>query len=62
MKVVIDKDGCIGCEVCVDTCAAVFRMSDDDLAEVYVEDVPKDEEDAVKEAIDECPTTVISIV
>lgn len=62
MKAVINKDGCISCEVCVDICSAVFRMADDGFAEVYVEEVSKDDEDAVGEAIEECPTDVISIV
>ncbi|MBE0601819.1 MAG: ferredoxin, partial [Firmicutes bacterium] len=35
MKATIDRDGCIGCGVCADTCPEVFRMADDGLAEVY---------------------------
>ena len=29
MKASIDRDLCIGCEVCADTCPHVFRMNDD---------------------------------
>jgi ferredoxin len=61
MKAEIDKDGCIACEACVDTCPEVFRMADDGLAEAYVDEIPEDEEDAVREAADGCPTSVISI-
>ena len=61
MKATIDRDGCISCELCVQTCPAVFRMADDGLAEVYTDPVPSDEEDASQEARDGCPVSVISI-
>ena len=61
MKAWIDRDGCISCELCVQTCPAVFRMADDGLAEVYTDPVPSDEEDAAQEARDGCPVSVISI-
>lgn len=61
MKATIDRDGCISCELCVDTCPEVFRMADDGIAEVYVEDVPADAEDTAVEAQDGCPVSVITV-
>ncbi|MBH1942211.1 ferredoxin [Mobilitalea sibirica] len=61
MKASIDRDGCIGCELCAETCPAVFRMDDDGLAEVYVNSVPADSEDLAQEAADNCPVSVISV-
>lgn len=61
MKAEIDRDGCISCEACADTCPEVFRMADDGLAEVIVDEIPPDHEDAAQEAADGCPTSVISI-
>ncbi|MDD5017524.1 MAG: ferredoxin [Eubacteriales bacterium] len=61
MKAEIDRDGCIACEVCVDTCPEVFRMADDGKAEVYVDEIPKDTEDAAAEAAESCPVDVITI-
>lgn len=58
MKVTIDRSGCIGCGLCADTCPEVFRMNDDGSAEVYAQP-EKSSEDAVKEAIECCPATVI---
>ena len=29
MKVSIDKDACIGCEVCVNTCPDIFEMEEE---------------------------------
>jgi ferredoxin len=61
MKASIDRDGCIACELCTTTCPEVFRMADDGLAEVYVDEVPQESEDLAKEAEDGCPTSVIKV-
>jgi Ferredoxin len=61
MKAVIDRDGCIACGLCAETCPEVFRMAEDGLAEVYVDEVPKEEEDAAAEAAEDCPVNVISV-
>ena len=62
MKAEIDRDGCIACELCASTSPDVFRMAEDGLAEVFVDEVPKDEEDAVAQAAENCPTSVIKII
>ena len=60
MQASIDRDGCIGCGQCADICPAVFRMAEDGLAEAYA--VPAAaEEDAVREAANSCPVSVISV-
>lgn len=61
MKAMLDRSGCIGCGLCADTCPEVFRMADDDLAEVIRDDVPEDLEDKAEEARDNCPVSVISL-
>ncbi|HCC00865.1 MAG TPA: ferredoxin [Ruminococcaceae bacterium] len=61
MHAKIDRDGCISCGLCVDTCPKVFRMADDGSAEVCADPVPKDLEGKAKEAKDGCPVSVISI-
>jgi len=61
MKAHIDRDGCISCGLCPATCPEVFRMADDGLAEVYVVEVPKEAEDAAKEAEEGCPVSVITV-
>ena len=59
MKVSIDKSGCIGCGLCEGSCPAVFRVADDGLAEVHTQPTPA-EEAAVLEAVDGCPSNVIT--
>lgn len=61
MRATIDRDGCIGCELCADTCPEVFRMADDGLAEVYTDPIPVDAEESAQEAADNCPVSVITV-
>ena len=61
MKASINRDECISCGFCADACPEVFRMADDDLAEVYVEEVPTDLEDKATEARDGCPVSIIDL-
>ena len=61
MKAFIDRDGCISCGVCPETCPEVFRMADDGLAEVYVDEVPVEAEASAKDAEDSCPVSVITV-
>ncbi|MDD2418443.1 MAG: ferredoxin [Oscillospiraceae bacterium] len=61
MKAMIDRDGCIGCELCATICPDVFRMADDGLAEVWVDEVPQDVEEEAIEARDSCPVSVIDV-
>ena len=61
MKAFIDKEGCISCGLCVGTCPEVFRMAEDDLAEVYVDVIPTEVEATALEAQDNCPVAVITV-
>lgn len=60
MKAIIDRDGCISCGMCVDTCPEVFSLADDGKAQVHAE-ITVDMEDKAEEARDSCPVSVISI-
>ena len=59
MKVRIE-DTCTACGLCVDTCPDVFRMGSD-MAEVIVDEVPAEFEEAVQQAADECPVEAIVV-
>jgi ferredoxin len=54
------EDTCTACGLCVDTCPEVFEMGDD-IAQVMVEEVPAEHEDAAQQAADECPVEAIIV-
>ena len=59
MKVIVDKDTCIGCDLCCGVCPAVISMNDEDKAKAnaFAEESNKSQ---VQEAIDGCPVEAIS--
>ena len=59
MKVKIE-DSCTACGLCSDTCPDVFELGDE-IAEVKVDEVPAEFEEAVQQAADECPVEAIII-
>jgi ferredoxin len=59
MKVEVTDD-CIACGLCVDTCPEVFEMGDE-FAEVLVDEVPEECEEAVRQSAEECPAESILI-
>lgn len=62
MKVRIKKDLCAGCSLCEDIAPEVFSMDEEDMATVLVEEVPEDQQDAVREAAEQCPSEAIEII
>lgn len=61
MKVIIDREGCIGCGLCAETCPEVFRIAEEDgLAEVYAAPSEKTA-DKARHAAESCPVSVIKV-
>ena len=58
MKVTINREGCISCGLCAETCPEVFRIVEDGLAEVH-HSPSADTEEHTREAADNCPVQVI---
>ena len=61
MKAYVDKDTCIGCELCTQICPDVFSMDDDGKSVAISGDIPKELEDDAVEARDACPVSAIDI-
>ena len=58
MHVWIDREGCISCGQCEETCPQVFAIMEDGLADVKQQ--PDEElEDLAQVAADGCPVSVI---
>lgn len=61
MKAYVDKDTCIGCELCCDICPEVFKMDDDGKAVAVENEIQDSVLDSAKEAEQQCPVESISI-
>lgn len=61
MRAYVDKDGCISCGLCVETCPEVFQFDEDGLADVISDPVPKECEDCAVESQENCPVSVITV-
>jgi len=60
MKVTVDEETCIVCEVCAETCPEVFEVIDDKVS-IKVGEVPKDVVNTCREAVENCPAEAIQI-
>ena len=60
MNVKVDADLCTACGVCEDIAPDIFEVGDE-LAELKVDVIPADQEDAVRESAENCPTEAIII-
>ena len=60
MKVTINEE-CIGCGLCEGTADGIFAISDEGVAEIIVDEISEDDEDAVQEAADSCPVGAIEV-
>lgn len=61
MNVVVNKDKCLGCGVCESDAPEVFKMGDDSIAVVLLDEIPSELEAAVKTAIEDCPEGAIEL-
>ncbi len=60
MKVLIDKEKCIGCGLCANMAPDIFEMQEDKAC-VTVDEVPSELEETATETKNSCPVDAISI-
>ena len=61
MRAYIEREGCISCGLCCETCPEVFKMADDGLAEVYTDSIPQKAVERAVESQENCPVSVITV-
>lgn len=62
MRAIVDADLCIGCGICEGIVPEVFSLLNEPYAEVLLDPIPEEYQDATREAAEECPEEAISIV
>ena len=60
LNVTIDRDACVGCGACEETCPDVFEVGDDGVAVVIADDLGGWEDCAIT-AAEECPQEAIIV-
>ena len=60
MKVIVDKDKCTGCGLCVYSSPKVFKM-EDYVAVVIKDSIPDEDYISTKDAAEQCPVEAIEI-
>ncbi len=60
MKAIVNKDECVGCGLCCDTCPEVFEL-ENGVAVVKVDPVPPAHEHCCQESAESCPVKAITI-
>lgn len=60
MKARADAEARIGCGLCAETCASVFKMNDENVAEVIANPVPAGADGSCREAAENCPVEAIT--
>ncbi len=61
MKILVDWDLCEGNAVCVKHAPEVFRVDDEDMLHILVEEPGEDLREAVELAVNRCPRAALSI-
>jgi ferredoxin len=61
MKVIADRDRCMGNGICEGIHPAVFEVGDDGIVIVHNENVREADRDLVEHAVNSCPTQALCI-
>ena len=61
MRIIIKKEACIGCEICVNICPEVFMEWGLYMRPVFVVREPGRHKALIEKAVEDCPARAISI-
>jgi ferredoxin len=62
MRIVVDRDRCIGTGICESIAADVFEVQDDGVMKLLVAQVAEADRDRMEQALARCPTAALKIV
>jgi ferredoxin len=61
VRIIIKKDACIGCEICVNTCPEVFMEWGLYMRQIFEVKEPERYKSLIEKAVEDCPARAISI-
>ena len=61
MKVVLNRDACIGCGACAALCENIFEIDNEWLSVVKKQEVEGEDIELARDAIESCPTGAIEL-
>lgn len=61
MKVIVDKDLCLGCGICEGLVPEVFSLENEPFAEVLLDPIPEEFCESIHQAMEDCPEGAISV-
>lgn len=62
MRIVVDRDRCIGTGICESIAADVFEVQDDGTLKLLASKVAPTDRDRMEQAVARCPTSALTIV
>lgn len=60
MKAKVIRDNCIGCGACQAIAPNIFEIDDEGISIAKVTEVPNDDQEDFKDALESCPTGAIT--
>ncbi len=61
MRIIINKQACIGCEICVNTCPEVFLEWGLYMRAAFEVKEPERHKTLIQKAVEDCPARAISV-
>ena len=61
VRVTVDENRCEGNMICETNAPGVFKVGDDDLSRVLVDEIPSDDREAVERAVRLCPKQALTL-
>jgi ferredoxin len=62
MRIVVDRDCCIGTGICESIADDVFEVADDGTMRILVDELAETDRDRIEQAVARCPTNALKIV